>query len=50
MYKRDLLQDITDASDMRHYKGMMKNIKVVVYDKKYYPEFYKKSKKRGWWS
>ena len=35
MYKRDLLHDITEEPDMRHYKGMMKNIRATACGIKY---------------
>lgn len=38
MYKSGLFQNSTDALDMRHYKGMMKNIRAAVCDRKYYRE------------
>lgn len=39
MYKRDLFPDTIDVPDMRYYKGMMKNIKMVACGRKYNFEF-----------
>ena len=38
MYKSELFQNVTNMLDMRHYKGMMKNIRAATCDKKYYRE------------
>ncbi len=39
MYKSELFQNVTNMLDMRHYKGMMKNIKAAAYGRRYYCEF-----------